>query len=152
MVRAKFRIMEIKQMWNGECTEVRLLPVSAKSQYDPDGSEENKRFWEATPSGKACVVYRTLDPIPPCGKIGSCVYIDMQELDAEPPAEGKRAWQLHSVTHSHSLDIHLHLPWSHEGDITHADVEMDINNEGAWPPFTGKALTYWSVEFTPAPG
>jgi len=29
---------------------------------------------------------------------------------------------------------------------------MDIANEGAWPPFTGKALTHWSVEFTPAEG
>lgn len=149
MVRAKFRVMQVSQMWNGEVTEVRLLPVSAKSQYDPDGSEENKKFWEATPSGKASVVYRGLDPIPL--KIGSCVYIDMQQLDVEP-GEDERTWLLHSVTHSHSLDIHLHLPWSHEGPITHADVEMDIANEDAWPPFTGKALTHWAVTFTPAPG
>jgi len=82
MVRAKFRIMEIKQMFNGECTEVRLLPVIAKATkesgcyIDPDGCEENREFWDATPSGKACIVYRGLDPVP--FKIGSCVYIDMQ--------------------------------------------------------------------------
>jgi len=63
MVRAKFRIMEIIQRVNGEHTEVKLLPVIAKPPkswgdvyIDPEACEENRAFWEATPSGEAALV------------------------------------------------------------------------------------------------
>lgn len=48
MVRAKFKVTEIirRPGWNGasEVRAIRLAPVSA-------GSEENKRFYAATPNG-----------------------------------------------------------------------------------------------------
>lgn len=46
MVRGKFKVTEIRRnMWSsGEVTTIKLCPVSG-------GSEENKRFWAASPSG-----------------------------------------------------------------------------------------------------
>ncbi len=58
MVRAKFKVVEVRRMMSSkkvsvdgrdmwtpcEMQTIRLNPVSS-------GSEENKKFWEATPSG-----------------------------------------------------------------------------------------------------
>jgi len=59
MVRAKFRVMEVRRMMSSkevkvegqrstwvpcEMQTIKLGPVSS-------GSEENKKFWQATPSG-----------------------------------------------------------------------------------------------------
>lgn len=43
--RAKFNVAEIAKQGNGGGTNVTLFPVIS-------GSEENKSFWENTPSGK----------------------------------------------------------------------------------------------------
>lgn len=147
MVRAKFRVMEIKQMWNGGLTVVRLLPVMAKTSTWPEGSEENRSFWEATPSGESELVYSGFDEIP--FQIGKCVYIDMMELTNKPDTD--RSWELQTVSHSHNLSIELHLPWRDE-KFRNGYVKMDIANQGAWPPFQGKALTHWLVTITPAEG
>ena len=152
MVRAKFRVMEIKQMWNGMMTVVRLLPVSAKSSWsnDPEDSVENAAFWEATPSGEAELAYKGFKDID--YEIGKCVYIDMQQLDVEPPKyKAGEYWKLESVSHSHNLSIELHRSWRDE-KLSTGTVKMDIHNEGAWPPFQGKHLTHWVVTITPAEG
>ena len=149
MVRAKFRVMERKEMWNGECTVVRLLPVMAKSATWTDGSEENASFWEATPSGEAELVFKGFDsPF----TIGSCVYLDMEQLDVEPVGDAKKAhWELRSVKNSYALSIELYRAWQDE-EMRSGSIKMDIANEGAWPPFQGKHLTHWTVIITPTEG
>ena len=150
MVRAKFRVMELKQMWNGMCTIVRLLPVSAKSSWsnDPEDSVENAAFWEATPSGEAELAYKGFDDIP--FEIGKCVFLDMEQLDVEPEGEDAKVhWKLESVKSSYSLNIELRRAWQPEG-LRSGTIKMDIANEGAWPPFLGKHLTHWSVTITPS--
>jgi hypothetical protein len=150
MVRAKYRVMELKQMWNGEVTIVRLLPVSAKSSWsdDPEDSVENAAFWEATPSGEAELIYKGFVDIP--FEIGKCVFIDMEQLDTEPAEEDRKGhWQLKSVKSSHSLDIELGRAWQNE-KLSSGTIKMDIHNEGAWPPFLGNHLTHWSVTIGPA--
>ena len=149
MVRAKYRVMEIKQMWNGQVTIVRLLPVCAKSKWsqDPEDSAENAAFWEATPSGEADLVYKGFDDIP--FKIGKCVYLDMEQLDVEPVGDEKKGhWQLNSVKNSYSLSVELSRGWREE-KFSSGTIKMDIANQGAWPPFQGKHLTHWSVIVTP---
>jgi hypothetical protein len=140
--------MELRQMWNGHVTVVRLLPVSAKSKWstDPEDSVENTAFWEATPSGESEMVYKGFDEIP--FKIGKCVYIDMEQLDVEPKGdEAKAHWQLSSVKNSHSLSIELNRGWR-DDKFVHGYIKMDIANQGAWPPFQGQHLTHWSVTLT----
>jgi len=44
-IRAKFNVAEISKYGNGGGAKVTLMPVIS-------GSEENKQFWEYTPSGK----------------------------------------------------------------------------------------------------
>jgi len=44
-IRAKFNVAEIAKYGNSGGTKVTLMPVTT-------GSEENKAFWEFTPSGK----------------------------------------------------------------------------------------------------
>ena len=152
MVRAKFRVMEINKQWDGELTTVRLLPVTAKSSWsnDPEDSVENTAFWEATPSGNAELIYRGFDNVP--YEIGKCVYIAMEQLDVEPPAdESKTHWKLESVSNSYSLNITLRIGWC-DGIPATGFVKMDIHNESAWSPFQGKHLTHWSVVFIPTDG
>ena len=143
MVRAKFRVMEVSQLWNGKGTQVRLLPVMAKcSRFpeDTDVSEENARFWDATPSGDAKRFFSAgEDESWPCPhKIGECVYIDME------PGEGE--WKLERRTQTeHQLDVSLTLGW-------HQRVDMSISNQAAWDDFQGKVGASWNVTFSPAPG
>jgi hypothetical protein len=157
MVRAKFRVMELKQMWNGEMTVVRLLPVTAKATkesghyIDPEASEENRQFWEATPSGEAELVFKGFDPIPGFA-IGKCLIFKMEQLDVEPEEDAaKDYWKLESVKSSYSLDVAFHRSWKPEG-LMSGTVKMDIHNEGAWSHFLGKHLTHWSISFEPAEG
>lgn len=44
-IRAKFNVAEITEYGNGGGTKVVLMPVTT-------GSEENKAFWQWTPSGR----------------------------------------------------------------------------------------------------
>jgi hypothetical protein len=156
MVTAKFRVMERKEMWNGECTVIRLLPVTAKAKpgtgfyVDPEGSEENAAFWDATPSGEAELVLKGFDT--KGYAIGSCVKIHMEQLAEEPPEDKKKAhWKLEAVKSSYSLSIELRRSWQEE-DLRGGVIKMDIANEGAWPPFQGNHLTHWNVTFEPAKG
>jgi len=136
MVRAKFRVMEISRYWNGECTCVRLLPVYAKCDRFPDEkdvSEENARFWDATPSGEAALRFDGVGDVPFI--LGDCYFIDMA------PAE-ESEWKLATRTHRETqLDVELSRSWQDK-------VVMSINNESAWDAFGGKIGAPWSVHFT----
>ncbi len=84
-VRCKFRCMEVTEKFSHVDADgtlhtqptVRLLPVMyRKGQYDP--GEENKSFWEATPSGEL-VMTITNPAASRQFKVGACYYLDFQE-------------------------------------------------------------------------
>ena len=80
-IRCKFRVIERTVRFNQNAT-VRLLPVNAKHHpEDPEGSDENARYWRATPSGEMIIPVRADDAllVP-----DACFYIDV-----EPVAEGQ---------------------------------------------------------------
>ena len=81
-VRAKFRCLRIAQVWNGGW-EIELSPVMQRG----DNSEENKRFWEASPSGECSLFYHREHPF----EVGAYYYIDMVPKDGGD-------WSLGSVT------------------------------------------------------
>ena len=153
MVRAKFRVMEISQRWNGKVTVVRLLPVTAKARpeenryIDPDGCEENRLFWEATPIGEAELVFKGLGNLPDGFTIGACLYLDMSFAGTQEPKEG--LWELKSVKNATILEVVFRREWTQEG-LMYGSVSMGIQNEEAWPHFQGKHLTYWDIQFKPA--
>lgn len=141
MVRAKFRVMEVSQMHNGQVTILRLLPVYGKPpkgsalHEEPDACEENRRFWEATPSGEARLTYQGFEQIP--FRIGQCVFFDMVE---SPEGE----WKLESVTSSSCMTVKFHRSWKDEF-FRSGSLEMNIVNQEAWTSFQGKHQTSWSV-------
>jgi hypothetical protein len=67
-VRAKFRCLEINHKWDGTRI-VKLSPVMQRGEH----SEENRRFWEASPNGDCELVYHVDHPI----ELGAYYYIDM---------------------------------------------------------------------------
>ena len=83
-VRAKFRCLSITQKWDGLWI-VELGPVMQRGE----NSEENKSFWEASPSGECHLTFHAEHDL----KIGAYYYIDMVPND-----EGE--WELHSVMSS----------------------------------------------------
>jgi len=154
MVRAKFRCMEISQVWNGKSTAVRLLPVYAKTgkEWDePDACEENRLFWEATPAGTALLQYRTVDLKEVPFVLGKTYYIDMG------PTQVETRWKLHVTSqYEGQLDVTLEYPWSDEGELSNGSIEMSITNEAGWLSFQEAGPgSGWSVEFldsSPGPG
>lgn len=145
-VRCKFRCMSLMTHAENGVT-VNLLPVIAKSKHWPEGSEENRMFWEATPSGEATLVFKPEAEVP--FKSGQFYYIDLTEM---PGSENKDHWKLWElVEHEHSLGVKVSLGWSNDRpDLARGDLSMQIENLGAWPAFQGKVGTRWEVVFTPA--
>ncbi len=119
MIRAKFRCLSATLHWNGE-VNARLAPVTARppgtsgptDQQKAAGghtSEENARFWKATPNGSAELNYRRpgVDPAP-----GAFFYIDMEPSDVED------GWVLRSIEQSEGhLAVQLNAPWTHDDAI-----------------------------------
>lgn len=58
LLKAKFRLTSTTEEINGYDQQIppslthTLRPVSPKGPSNPEGSEENQRFWEATPGGE----------------------------------------------------------------------------------------------------
>jgi hypothetical protein len=143
MVRAKFRVLGIN--YRLSYTVVELKPVIAKSESWPDGSEENRKFWSASPSGESELVYKAGVEIP--YQLGDYVYIDMT------PGEDGRPWKLWEVSHSESqLGVSFGLGHDTTQDLTHASLKIDIENEGAWESFQGKQGSKWVVAYTKVEG
>ena len=141
MIRAKFRCMSIT--YNADQpTEVRFLPVAPKCSSYPEGCEENKAFWDASPSGemKAGIPKGANVPF----IVGDFYYIDM-----EPSDEG---WKLWAVTqYEHNINISMGLGWDSDRDgFFHAELDLGITNKAVWPTFTGKSGSKWAVTITPA--
>lgn len=90
MYRAKFRVLrkiesttEVRRdgRWDRDpVVVVEFHPVNTKNQWDPNGSEENAAFWEATPSGEASL---TMSPeAAEAYPIGQAFYVDFERNDA----------------------------------------------------------------------
>lgn len=77
-MRAKFRVMEITHHHEG-VKIVRLRPVTPKSPHVEGGSEENRLFWEASPSGEADFRLEPAEEFP--AEIGRAVYLDFEPTE-----------------------------------------------------------------------
>jgi len=141
-VRCKFRCMSVTRHVDSG-TIIEFLPVLAKGKHTPEGSEENSRFWDATPSGDVKLTYKPgLDGTR--FEVGGYYYIDLLE------AGSSQSWKLWELSQrENSLVVRLGLGWSYERILTHAELMLDIHNQGAWAPFQGKVGTHWTVTFTP---
>ena len=71
MIRCKLRCLEVKDRL--DCVRVELKPVIAKSPSYPGGSEENAKFWAATPSGTLKVGTVRADHF----EVGKDYYLDL---------------------------------------------------------------------------
>lgn len=143
MVRAKFRCLSIT--YRLDHTSVELKPVIPKGDGWPGGSEENRQFWQASPTGEASVTYRHTSPP---FKVGEYYYIDLQEVPEDAPGRPWKLWEVSSM--ESRLTVRLGLDWLSDGEMTAGSLSLGIENKGAWPPFIGKVGTRWSVEITPA--
>ena len=140
MVRAKFRVLEVRHILRGNLTVLSLKPVIAKSQHWPQGAEENRRFWEASPSGDMTLRFQRGTPLPL--DLGDYVYVDLQEVGDEET----RSWKLYEVSEGESqLGIKLGLPWLQKEALGSGDLQLSIENREAWKPFQGKAGSKWAV-------
>jgi len=143
MVRAKFRCLNIHLHLQG--TTVELKPVIPKSDDWPGGAEENRKFWEASPTGEMELKYRKGVDAP--FEVGGYYYIDLERLDAEE----ERSWKLWEVARqAASLGIKLGLSWHHEPELVAGDLTLGIENEGAWDAFDGHVDSSWRVTVTEA--
>lgn len=151
MIRAKFRCLSITHRLTsgGKATDsvVELKPVIAKSSSWPGGSEENQKFWSATPTGEASWVYRDVPANVPFS-VGSYYYVDLEEIEGEPV---DRSWKLWKVEQTEStLTVQLGLGWAESARLASASIALGIENKGAWPAFLGKTGTRWAVMVTDA--
>ena len=142
---AKFRVIAISHRLQGSVVE--MLPVTPKSEYEPHGSEENKKFWDATPAGEIKLSYHLDAPIEL--ELGSHYRIHFTETDENDPG---RRWKLFRVGQTEDqMDVHFGMSWDTGKAPAHGEAEMLIRNKGAWPHFEGKAGTYWDVIFEHVP-
>jgi len=141
LIRAKFRCMSVTYHAEQD-SDVRLLPVGPKGWAYPDGCEENKAFWDATPSGEMKVGIKLGEPVP--FQVGAFYYIDMKVAE-----EGWKLWEVRQ--HENCLTVNLGLKWDTEREgYVHASLEMTINEGSAADAYKGKVGTKWSVVITPA--
>jgi len=106
IIRSKFRHLTLSD--HGDAKRARLVPVMPRTKWDPEGSEENRLFWEATPSGEGEVPVEWL-PEEAREPGRSCVYVDLRPpvlpslnragLEALPVefAAGEVPWTLDAV-------------------------------------------------------
>lgn len=122
MIRAKFRVKRITE--ETSTVHVEMHPVNPKGQHEPNGSEENARFWKATPSGTAVFAHHgaTVDEVRAKYPIGSCFYLDIHQ----GAVEGQQVYTAGQFTAGGwSLNVTFH-PHGHAGR-----VELGIDNPEA---------------------
>jgi len=81
-VRAKFRCLGVTQKWD-KSWQIELGPVMQRGK----NSEENRKFWECSPTGECHLFFHQEHPFEP----GAYYYIDMVPNDAG-------VWELQDVT------------------------------------------------------
>lgn len=119
MIRAKFRCMHIDQGLNDQVT-IKLSPVIPKKGLP--NFEENKQFWEYSPSGECTLTYKGTpmilgeNNISEAFKVGSFYYIDMQKTDAAPDAPGFWALERREEYLRSTTTVHFRLNWVKQED------------------------------------
>lgn len=141
-IRAKFRCLKVTRTWDGH-ENIELAPVMANSG---DNFEENKSFWDASPSGKMELTYIGPSPYEP----GAFYYIDMHQ--------GGGDWSLSSVTYGEgqgSVNLHHYCDggdWKNpKPGLRQATLEIWINVPRTLELY-GKPAHGWVVEVIPAAG
>lgn len=89
VIRSKFRVLSYVER---DQLTIELHPVSVRSRYDPDGSEENAKWWAATPSGTLHLAFKSDEKADARAKypVGSAWFVDV----SPDPAGG---WTLGNV-------------------------------------------------------
>jgi hypothetical protein len=140
-VRAKFRCLGITEKWDKSFV-AELGPVMQKGE----NSEENKRFWSASPSGECSLIYNVEHDL----KVGAYYYIDMMP-------DGDGLWTLSQVTDqgegSGRVNFYHHREYDWQKPKPHGllqgqlEIGIDGNHTEAMAAF-GKAGERWKVQFT----
>lgn len=111
MFRAKFRVLSVTSDWRGD-TVISLKPVYPNSKTmewaaAEDKCDENRAYWDATPSGEASIVYNgeaglgARERFP----VGRCVYFDFEPGQGE----GEDDWRLGGArVYPSGLDLELY--------------------------------------------
>lgn len=161
-VRAKLRCLEISRRWN-QTTEVRLAPVTAKNRWtreNDDHSEENARFWSASPTGEMKVMFDPGAEVP--YEAGRCYYIDLERVteayddDRQQPGRGdlfaldELGLTKSRVSVSFRSDWYSDAASKRPDGLYHAHISMGVDNEAAWPAFREHPCSLWRVVITPA--
>ena len=141
-VRAKFRCMRVIDDWSGLKT-IELRPV-----YQKGGNPENEKFWSATPSGEAELVFfgPALDDRGEPYKAGDYYYIDMHKAS-------EAGWTLGVVTKrtcGGEVELHTNARGSvgyKEAGLRHAKLQMGFNDDNGVIELFGEAGLDWSVAF-----
>jgi len=139
-VRAKFRCISVTHTWD-EVTTFCFRPVFA---HNGEGaSEENKRFWKATPNGSLELVFA--EPPVPSYRPGSYYYLDLREVETERP------WTVYSVERIHEgqTNVCLHPAWHTHGSPRTGTLRLGLDVVSAYDWFTPGAR--WSLELTLVP-
>lgn len=179
MFRAKFRVLEKSEHFiaiyptederkagakprQERRVKVKFRPVTAKNQWSnsTDECEENRAFWESTPSGECELDMRPEEAESYVG--GTCYYIDFQ-----PHTQG--TWSLQSDVFSHGyspglefvlrpvgetgkLKMYVHNPDTnlHLVEVLHTQKVEQLELRKRAP--SEVSCPRWSVKFIPAPG
>lgn len=140
-VRAKFRCLGITEKWDGSFV-AELSPVMQKGE----NSEENKRFWQASPSGECSLTYHAEHDL----KVGAYYYIDMV-------ADEEGVWNLSEVSNrgegSGEVFFYHHLQYDWQKPKPHGlltgnlKIGIDGGHTDALKAF-GEAGKKWKVSFS----
>lgn len=133
-IRAKYRVLQSIHGVNGHITKLGpVLPASGEH------TEENKQFWDATPSGE-CVIHHTpgVEPMP----WGEFFYIDMVRND-----EGR--WTGHVKDNGESGEVEFWAGWQEKSQdgIQHGKLTIGIGYEATLLRF-GRGGRQWTITFT----
>ena len=141
MIRAKFRCLLTTCSWDN-IHRAEFKPVYQKKDNGSDGNaEENKTFWEATPSGEATLNFRGPHEFVP----GAYYYLDM-----EPDETG--TWTYSSLTRfptNGEVVLNLYCQSPNPG-LQYGTLKMNITRLGTLQLF-GEVGTRLNVTFTKAP-
>lgn len=140
-VRAKFRCLGITNKWDRSIL-AELGPVMNKKC---ENFEENKKFWQASPSGECHLTYHGEIDL----EIGAYYYIDMVQDDSGD-------WTLCSVTDQGKGSGEVYFSYYRNYDYQNKPngmlngyfkIGIDGHHTEAMSAF-GKADTKWKVTFT----
>ncbi len=149
-IRAKFRCLSITKKWDTSYV-IKLGPVMKNGTSEH--FEENKKFWDATPTGECKLTYQGAHPF----EIGAYYYIDMDAR--ETPRKGvtpsTTEWQLGTVSrHTSGGELTLwgrtKYDWQGPkpvGVVLEGNLTLGIGSHEVVDLF-GKPGGIWDVQFT----